>query len=249
MQLASAKKDYLLMNILGLIPARGGSKSIPRKNIVPLVGRPLLAYTCDASLESRKLDRIIISTDDDEIATVARDLGIEVPFIRPQELAQDRTPSLDVAKHALQWLLNEDKWQTDILVLLQPTSPLRKAHHIDEAVEKLLESGADTIVSVIEVPHRFSPYNLMRLDSGKLSNFWCEELSFDPYHRQSIPVLYTRNGPAILACKSNVLSDYSSFYGPHIIPYNMTVEESVDIDDRFDLQVAEMLLKRIGQSA
>ncbi|MCI0709847.1 MAG: acylneuraminate cytidylyltransferase family protein, partial [Chloroflexi bacterium] len=115
------------MNILGLIPARGGSKSIPRKNIVPLAGKPLLAYTCEAALDSAMLSRVILSTDDDEIAQVGRDCGVDVPFMRPTSLAQDDTGSVSVAQHAIHWLAENDNWQTDILVLLQPTSPLRTA--------------------------------------------------------------------------------------------------------------------------
>src|SRR5262245_16834240 len=121
------------MNVLGLITARGGSKGIPRKNLVPLLGRPLLAYTCEAALASTSLARVVLSTDDEEIASVGRAEGIEVPFMRPAELSRDDTPSIDVAVHAVQWLATHAGWQADALVLLQPTSPLRTAHHIDEA--------------------------------------------------------------------------------------------------------------------
>jgi len=231
-----------MSTILGLIPARGGSKSIPGKNIVPLAGRAMLAYTCEAALRSRELTRTIISTDDEGIAQIGRACGLEVPFVRPAELADDDTPSLRVAQHALQWLIDHEAWRPDIMVLLQPTSPLRQAHHIDAALKLMIQAGADTVVSVVEVPHRFSPYAVMRLQDGSLHPFWDEPVAFDRFRRQSVPVLYARNGPAILATRVNVIANSDTFYGPHTIPYVMTVEDSVDIDTPFDLRLAEWLL-------
>ena len=135
-------------NILGLITARGGSKGIPRKNIIPIAGRPLLAYTCLAALASCKyISHLILSTDDDEIAGVGREYGVEAPFMRPPEIAGDNTPSIAVAQHAIRWLTEHENWTADILVLLQPTSPLRQSHHIDEAVEIMTASDA-TVSSV-----------------------------------------------------------------------------------------------------
>jgi len=234
------------MNILGLIPARGGSKSIPHKNIAPLRGQPLLTYTCEAALSSRCLSRTLLSTDDEAIAQVGRESGIDVPFKRPDELARDDTPSLAVAQHAVRWLADNEGWQADILVLLQPTSPLRRAFHIDGALDLLIQAGADTVVSVVEVPHRFSPYSVMQLENGRLENFWKDSLPFDRFRRQNMPTFYARNGPAILATRVPVLDEYQSFYGPHVIPYVMSAQESVDIDEPFDLQLAEWLLSRGG---
>lgn len=231
------------MNILGLIPARGGSKRIPQKNIVALAGRPLLAYTCAAALGSRHVTRAVLSTDDAAIAGVGREHGVDVPFMRPAELAQDDTPSIAVAQHAVRWLAEHEGWQADVLVLLQPTSPLRRADHIDEALDALLASGADTVVSVVEVPHHFSPYKLMQVrDDGHLVDFWQDPLPFDRYRRQNIPVLYARNGPAVLATRAPVLFERESFYGAHVVPYVMSEEDSVDIDTPFELRVTEWLL-------
>jgi CMP-N,N'-diacetyllegionaminic acid synthase len=232
------------MNILGLIPARGGSKGIPNKNITLLAGRPLLDYTCAAALASTHLTRVILSTDDVRIAEIGQASGIDVPFMRPVELAQDDTPSILVAKHALSWLAEREGWQADILVLLQPTSPLRQAHHIDEAVSKLLATGADTVVSVIEVPHHFHPYKIMQLEANTLRYFWQESLSLNRYLRQNLPTLYARNGPAVLAGQAAVILNTNSFYGDHIVPYVMQEEDSIDIDTPFDLQLAEWLLSR-----
>src|SRR5262245_12626531 len=191
--------------VLGLIPARGGSKSIPRKNISPLAGRPLLAYTCEAALGSHRLTRVLLSTDDEEIAQVGRVCGVEVPFLRPLELARDDTPSLPVAQHAVRWLIEHEGWEPDVVMLLQPTSPLRRAHHIDEALEHMTQAGADTVVSVIKVPHHCSPYTVMQLQDGWLHSFWQEPLPFDPFRRQNLPTLYARNGPVILATRVAVV--------------------------------------------
>ena len=232
------------MNVLGLITARGGSKGIPGKNITQLAGRPLLAYTCDAALASRAIARTIISTDDPKIADVARQCGIEAPFIRPQVLATDTAASIDVALHALHWFIQTEKQVPDALLLLQPTSPLRTADHIDTAIRIMHQHRADTVVSVVEVPHRFTPYNVMTLQDGTLQPFWQEEVTFDRYRRQEIPRLYGRNGPAVLATKVNTLLEKKSFYGDTVVPYLMSHRDSIDIDDAFDLEIAECLLSK-----
>lgn len=231
------------MNILGLVPARGGSKSIPHKNIALLAGRPLLAYTCEAALESRYLTRVVLSTDDETIAEVGRDCGVEVPFTRPNELARDDTPSLAVAQHAIRWLSEHEGWQADMLVLLQPTSPLRRAQHIDEALNLMLQSEADTVISVIEVPHRFNPYSVMKLVNGYLEDFWQDSLPFNRYRRQDLPTLYARNGPAVLATRVRVIMEQASFYGERVVPYVMTEEDSVDIDTPLDLELAAWFIR------
>lgn len=233
-----------MSNVLGVIPARGGSRAIPRKNVAPLAGRPLLAYSCEAALQSRRLSRVILSTDDDEIAGVGRACGVEVPFRRPADLALPATPSLPVAQHAVRWLRDLEGWNADIVVLLQPTSPLRRARHIDEALESLEATGADTVVSVVAVPHRYSPYAIVREDNGWLRDFWEGALPFDRFRRQDTPVLYARNGPAVLGARTNVLFDRQSFYGERVLPYVMREEDSVDIDSWFDLRLAEWLLSR-----
>lgn len=230
------------MNILGLIPARGGSKSIPHKNIADLRGRPLLAYTCEAASGSAQIARVVLSTDDEQIAAVGQRCGVQVPFMRPAELSRDDTPSILVAQHAIRWLADHERWRTDILVLLQPTSPLRQSHHIDAALAAMRDADADTVVSVVKVPHRYSPYNIMRMEADRLRDFWEDPLPFDRFRRQNLPVLYARNGPAVLASRAAVILDKSSFYGEHIVPYIMREEDSVDIDTPFDLRLAVWLL-------
>ena len=233
-----------MSGVLGLIPARGGSRGIPRKNVALVHGRPLLAYTCDAALGSRRLTRVIVSTDDDEIAQVGLACGVEVPFRRPADLARAETPSLPVARHALQWLREHDGWEPDVVVLLQPTSPLRRAGHIDAALDCMEATAADTVVSVVPVPHRYSPYSIAQIRDGWLRDFWEQAVAFERFRRQDTPVLYARNGPAVLACRTRVLLELDSFFGEHVVPYVMSEEESVDVDTAFDLQVAEWLVSR-----
>jgi CMP-N,N'-diacetyllegionaminic acid synthase len=237
------------MNVLGLIPARGGSSGIPRKNIAPLDGRPLLAYTCEAALGSRSLTRVVLSTDDEEIAELGRDYGVQVPFPRPAELGQADTPSLAVAQHALRWLAEHEQWDADVLVLLQPTSPLRQARHIDEALAQMGAAGGDSVVSVVPVPHQFSPFLVMRADDGELREFWPEPVPFDRFRRQAQPRLFAPNGPAILGSRTDTLFERQSFYGLRLVPYVMSVEDSIDIDTPFDLEFAEWVLARRQQRA
>lgn len=229
------------MEILGLIPARGGSKAIPRKNIAPLAGRPLLAYTCDAALASQRLTRIVLSTDDPDIAEVGRQCGVEVPFVRPADLAQDDTPMLSVLQHALRVLRETEGYQPEVIVLLQPTSPLRRVEHIDAAVDILLSTGADSVVSVIEVPHQFNPVSLMRLEKGRLVPFLEGPLLL---RRQDKPPVYARNGPAVLAVRREVLLHKDSLYGDDCRPFIMDERSSVDVDDSLDLEFVEFLLAR-----
>lgn len=227
-------------NILGLIPARGGSKSIPHKNIVSLAGRPLLAYTCDAALASKRLTRVILSTDDPEIAAEGRRCGVDVPFMRPDELAQDDTSSLAVIQNVLSVLEDTEGYRTDVVVLLQPTSPLRQAEHIDSAVELLLETGADSVVTVTEVPHQFNPVSIMKIDQDRLVPFVEGPLIL---RRQDKPQVYARNGPAVLAMRRATIQQ-NSLYGDDCRPILMSAEDSLDIDSPFDLLVCESLLSR-----
>lgn len=233
-----------MSNVLGLIPARGGSRGIPRKNVAPLGGRPLLAYTCEAALASHCLTRVVLSTDDEEIAEVGRACGVAVPFQRPSDLAGADTPSLPVAQHAVCWLREHEGWEAGIVVLLQPTSPLRRARHIDEALEGMAAAGVDTVVSVVAVPHRYSPYAIMRSEDGCLRDFWESPVPFDRFRRQETPGFYARNGPAVLATRTPVLFERQSFYGERVLPYVMSEEDSVDVDTDFDLLLAEWLLAR-----
>jgi len=228
------------MEILGIIPARGGSKSIPHKNIKKIAGCPLLVYTCTAAKKSKCLSRVILSTDDGKIAEVGKKCGVEVPFMRPKLLAVDNTPTLPVILHALEFLRKKENYKPDIVILLQPTSPLRTAKHIDEAVDLLIKEKADSVVSVIEVPHQFNPVSVMVIKKGRLKPYM-KGLAI--LRRQDKPKVFARNGPAILAVRASILLKKKSLYGSNVRPYLMQPEDSIDIDNVFDLKIAQYLLK------
>lgn len=213
--------------VLALIPARGGSKGLPRKNVLEAGGRPLLAWTVDAGLGARCVDRVVLSSDDDEIMAAASSAGCDVPFRRPAELATDQASSMDVVFHALQELSGYD-----YVVLLQPTSPLRTAKHIDEAFDLMLGRGAPACVSVTEVEQ--SPYWMYRLSSN---DHLISLLSPPPgvSRRQDLPSAYTLNG-AIYIANVEWLSQSRSFLSPETIGYTMDRSESLDIDDRDDFE-------------
>jgi CMP-N-acetylneuraminic acid synthetase len=229
------------MRVLGLIPARGGSKAIPRKNLALLAGQPLIAYTFEAARASVTLDRTLVSTDDAELAALARESGAEAPFLRPPELAADAAPMLPVLRHALDWLSGHEGYRPDAVALLQPTSPLRRAEHIDAAVRLLGETGADNVVSVVAVPHQFSPPSVLRFEGGRLVPFL--EGGAQVLRRQDKPAVFARNGPAVLVVRTAVL-EQGRLYGDDVRPLIMEARESVDIDSAEDLAWAEYLLQR-----
>ena len=229
------------MEILGVIPARGGSRTIPKKNIVQLAGQPLLSYTCKAALSSQHLTRTILATDDPEIAEVGRTCGVDVPFLRPAELAKDETPMVAVLQHVIEWCHEHESYHPDVLVLLQPTSPLRRSKHIDDAVDLLLQCDADTVVSVVAVPHQFNPISVMRLDvDGRLVPFLDGPIVL---RRQDKPRVYARNGPAVFVVRREVIQS-GTLYGDVVRPFHMKLSESIDIDDESDLVQAEFWLSR-----
>ena len=223
------------MRILGVIPARGGSKGIPGKNLREVAGKPLLGYTVDAVRDSRRLTRTILSTDDAAIAEAGRTLGVDVPFMRPPHLGDDSSPMLPVLQHAVDEMALRG-FVADAVVLLQPTSPLRRSEHIDAAIELLIATGADSVVSVVEVPHQFRPVSLMALEDGRLVPLEPDA----PHRRQDKPVVYARNGPAVLALRPDRLG--GDLYGSDCRPYVMDMRDSVDIDEEADLRLAELYL-------
>jgi len=230
-----------MMEILALITARGSSKSIPKKNIYPLLGKPLLAYTCEAALGSHLVTHTVLSTDNEEIAAVGLSCGVEVPFMRPAALAQDDTPTLPVIQYTLQTLEERENYRPAVIVLLQPTSPLRQARHIDEALNLLIETDADSVVSVVPVPHQFNPVSVMQIENGRLIPFIKGE-GIRILRRQDKPKVYARNGPAILAMRYNTVVKEQSLYGRKCIAYVMEHCSSIDIHDEFDLWLAEKIL-------
>ncbi len=230
------------MSVIGLIPARGGSKGIPKKSIAPCAGKPLLAYTAAAALGASSLDRVILSTNDREIAEVGLGLGLEVPFIRPEALAQDATGMLDVMQHAVMWLAEHGE-KVEAIVLLQPTSPLRRSEDIDQAYRLFSEGNTGSVVSVVEVPHQFNPISVMNECDGILTPFLPDAPLIT--RRQDKPKVYGRNGPAVLITRPAVIMA-GLLYEQPICGYIMEDRFSIDIDSPADLLYAEFLLQHHG---
>lgn len=229
--------------IIGIIPARGGSKGIPGKNIRKIAGKPLIGWTIDAALDSRSLDRVLVSTDDPEIARVAEDCGADVPFIRPARFATDTATSFAVVSHAMGWLEKEDGQSFSRVMLLQPTSPLRTAADICEAIRLQEMLGAPAVVSVCASSGH--PYYLKKIDgNGLLENFL--DPCPDAVRRQDLPPVYRVNG-ALYLNSWDVLNTMKNFIPPGTGAYVMPEERSVDIDTPWDFFIAEQLLKVAGK--
>lgn len=224
-----------MSRVLALVPARGGSKGIQDKNIRPLAGRTLLDYAARAAAASGVIDRIILSTDSERIAVEGRRAGLEVPFVRPAELAQDDTPMLPVIEHALDFVKQEG-WDAEILVLLQPTSPLRTATHIRDVVGALRASQADSVVTVVEVPRHLSPDYVMRVDERRLVPFLPEGARIT--RRQDARQAYVRDG-TVYACWVKTVHQTRSIYGHSCRPWILPHGESITIDTPDDWQEAE----------
>jgi CMP-N,N'-diacetyllegionaminic acid synthase len=225
--------------VLALIPARSGSKGVPDKNTRPLAGRTLLEYALAAAMASGVTDRIVLSTDSDCIAAEGRRVGLEVPFIRPADLARDDTPMLPVIEHAL-GALEQDGWVADIVVLLQPTSPLRRAEHIRDAVRQLRDSGADSVVTVVEVPRHLSPDYVMRLDGARLEPFLAG--GKDITRRQDARSAFARDG-TVYAFWSRTVRETHSIYGRDCRPLVLSAVDSITIDTQSDWAEAERRLR------
>lgn len=220
--------------ILAIIPARGGSKGVPRKNIRDLAGKPLIVWTIDEAKKSRYIDRVILSSEDDEIIAVAKQYGCEVPFKRPLELAQDETPGIEPVLHAIEQCMGYD-----YIVLLQPTSPLRTVEDIDNCIEKLINSSAEFCVSVTEA--ETSPYWMYTLENKSMKPFIKQEQLIA--RRQDLPKVYALNG-AVYAAKTDALKKYKSFLNEGTIASVMKSENSLDIDTNIDFLICETLLNQ-----
>jgi CMP-N,N'-diacetyllegionaminic acid synthase len=230
-----------------VITARGGSKGLPGKNLRPLAGKPLLAYTIDAARMSGVFDRLILSTDDPEIAAAARTLGCDVPFMRPAELARDETPHLPVLQHAVRWLDERDGYRPDAVMILQPTSPLRQPQHIRESVALLERSGADSVVSVSEVPPHFNPMRTIRIDSRGIAALFVtgEPVRRRINRRQDMPDAWTMNGAIYLFKTSLLLAAEPSLYGDRAAAYVMPHACGISIDSLDDWAAAEQALAHL----
>jgi len=224
--------------IISIIPARGGSKGIPRKNTILLCNKPLISYTINSSLKSKNIDRTFVSTEDEEIAEISRNYGAEI-IKRPIELAQDDSHRRDAIKHLLETLIKNVNYNPEIIVLLQPTSPLRTSNDIDNAIELFLNNDCDSVVSVCDSSGE--PYW-----SLKIKNNFIEPLfgwnDFLYKRRQDLPTSYILNGAIFITTPENFYK-YNSLINDRTLPYIMPRERSIDIDEKIDLKIAKILLE------
>ncbi len=229
--------------VLAVIPARGGSKSIPRKNIRSFAGHPLIAYSIASGLAAQTVTRLIVSTDDDEIAAISRTYGAETPFLRPAEISQDQTPDLPVFQHALQWLQDEEGYQPEIVVQLRPTSPLRRVSHIDQAVYRLLERPDADAVRTVCTPFQ-NPFKMWRIGpDGLMQPLLSTEFS-EPYNmpRQALPDVFWQTGYVDAAWADTIMLK-NSMTGQNILPLVIDPGDWIDIDSPDDWRRAERLLE------
>jgi N-acylneuraminate cytidylyltransferase len=228
---------------LVIIPARGGSKSIPRKNIKTFAGYPLIAFSIAAGLASERISRVIVSTDDEEIAEIAKEYGAEVPFLRPEELSKDITPDLPVFQHALEWLKSNDQYQPQIVVQLRPTSPLRRKEHIDQAVLRLLERPDADSIRTICIPFQ-NPFKMWRIGADGFMQPLISMNISEPYNlpRQALPEVFWQTG-YVDAAWSKTMLDKNSMTGDSILPLEIGAEEWIDIDSPDDWIRAERLFE------
>lgn len=228
------------MKILGLIPARGGSKGVPGKNIKILAGKPLIQYTIESALQSTLLTDVIVSTDNEEIAGIARELRVEVPFLRPASLSTDIASSLDVAIHSIDFL-SESGRKYDAVCLLQPTCPFRKNGFIDEAIRKFIETGCDSLVSVLPVPLKYNPHWIFEIHPNGYLRLATGEDKIIP-RRQDLPDAYLRDGSVYLT-KTTIIKTQRSLYGKSICYVISKPGYDINIDTMEDWLKAENYLK------
>ncbi len=229
------------MRVLGIIPARGGSKGVPGKNIKLLGGKPLLYYTAQPALDSKMLTKVMLTTDSEDIAEVGRKLGVDVPFLRPAELAKDDTPTLPVIQHVVNFYKEQGE-EFDAICLLQPTNPLRLSSDIDACVELMIRENFDSVVAMIPVPHEYNPSCVYFMDAtGKmrLSTGDAEPIT----RRQLFPPAFAREG-SIYLTKTNCIMENNSIYGKNIGGYVINTPIQLNIDTLADWEKAEEYFSR-----
>lgn len=231
-----------MKSILAVIPARGGSKGVPKKNIKKLSGKHLIGYTIEAAKNSKYANRVVVSTEDYEIAKISKYYGAEVPYLRPSELSVDTSPTIDSILHMVNYLEKNEEYKPDYILLLQCTSPLRNSNHIDDAVEKLLNSDFEALVSVCEAEN--NPYWVNVFD-GDVLKYFIEEGKYIS-RRQDLPKSYRLNG-AIYLIKTEVLKRSKTLEPETLTGYIMDAYSSIDIDTELDFKIAEVLMTERGK--
>jgi len=228
------RKKY---NILGLIPARGNSKGIKKKNLVSVKGKPLIYYTIREALKSSYLKKIIVSTDSPEIAKVSRALGVNVPFLRPKKFSRDKSTDLEAVRHALEWFKTNQRETFDIVVYLRPTSPLRKYEDIDRAIKKFINSKTDSVRTISKIPYH--PYWMVKCSrKGQITPFVKGKSVASCVRRQDLPELYMGNGAVEVFNPMNI-ERFGDLYGKRVIGIKMDENRSMDIDDYVDIKIIE----------
>lgn len=230
--------------ILVIVPARGGSKGVPRKNIRNLNGKPLISYTIEEAKKSKYIDRVVVSTEDIEIAKVSEKFGAEVPYLRPVELSKDDSPTIDCIIHVVNWLKEKENYIPDYVCLLQCTSPLRTYKDINGTIEKTINLNMDGAVSICE--SEANPYWSNVFYGDKLKYFIEEGKQIT--RRQDLPKVYRMNG-SVYVIKTNILLEQKTFETENITGYVMNNENSVDIDNEIDFKLAELLMKECENNA
>jgi CMP-N,N'-diacetyllegionaminic acid synthase len=244
-EVSSGSVSSAAPRVLAVVPARGGSKGIPRKNLQLLAGRPLVSHAVETALATSLVSRVLCSTDDPDIAEAARAAGAEVPFLRPSELAQDHSEDWAVFKHALDWLVKHDAWQPNLVVNLRPTSPLRTPTHVDRAIQLLLETGADSVKAVClarQHPHKM----WLRRPDGRIEPFLktAFRLARGPdVPRAQLEDVYWQNGVVDVTRREMIL-EHGIMIGPRVAGLVVKPEDSIDIDTPLDLALAELLYSR-----
>ena len=233
-------REILKQKILALIPARGGSKGIPKKNIKPLLGKPLIIWTIEQAQKSKYISRVFVSTEDKEIATIAEQGGVEVPFLRPEDLAQDNSQTSDAIIHTLDTFEKMGEYY-DIIIVLEPTSPLRKKDDIDNAIETFLHNSSvsDSLVSVGEV-HLENPYIMKIIKNNHVVPLLENKQKF--YQRQQLPTIYFPYGVIYLSTVQTIRK-YRTFYQEKTIPYKIERWQNYEIDDIYDFYCVETILR------
>lgn len=231
---------YKGKTFLGIIPARGGSKGLPGKNIKVLNGKPLIAWTIETALKSNYLDEVMVTTDDNEIAKISKDFGAKVPFLRPKLLATDTATTFDAVKHTIDFYKYEMNKEYDYVILLEPTSPLREVQDIDKAIKILINSEADSIVGISRTESQ-NPAFLVTKDSNGLI-YGYENKNIEILRRQDIKEVYFFEG-TIYISKTNILLDKKTFYHGNTIGYEVPKYKSLEVDDIYDFIMIESIIK------
>lgn len=236
----------ITMEVLAIIQARGGSKGIPGKNIKPLLGKPLICWTIDAAKTAHSVSRVIVSTDDEEIAKVARACGAEVPFMRPKEFAMDFAKSIGLLKHALEWLAKNENYHPDAVVQLKPTNPLRTAEHIDQCVEEFFKTpDIDSLITVTKSPAH--PLKTWKFENEFLAPFVPEEVfgihEAAKLPRQTLPEAFIQNSCVHVIHPDTILKKNSSI-GTRIKGVIIEPEDSINIDRELDFEIAELIFRK-----